>query len=162
MGMRSEMSGAPSPCSSPPAPGGRLIALLSLAVVLLAGLTGNSFSMHAGMSTKASATSVAQMDHVPGPVAAKTSIGAGTGSLAGAPKPMLPMSSDAQHLMHVLGACLALLAAALLLPLLLVSRLLVRSRAAAVTAPRLVSLATPVRWTPSALDPPTSSPVIRT
>lgn len=145
--------------------GGRLVALLAMTMVLLASSTGNSFSMHVGMTMKSSATGVAQSDHMAGPVAGEASAvaEAARAPLADAPEPIVPTSSDAHHLMHLVGACLALLAtAALLLPLLLLGRILDLRHSAAVTAPRLVSMLTPPSWTPPTLNPPTSSPVIRT
>ncbi|MFP5253530.1 MAG: hypothetical protein ACLGH4_07010 [Actinomycetes bacterium] len=159
------MNGAPAQWSSPSAQGGRLVALLVLAVVLLASLTGNSFSMHIGMAMSSAAPGLAHVDHSDGPAAGEASTGAisGARTFLDAWRPMELLGSDAHHLMHLVGACLALLAgAAILLALRFLCRVLDLRHPAAATTPSLVGRPTPPSWTPPALDPPTSSPVILT
>jgi hypothetical protein len=76
---------------------------------------------------------------------------------------LMPVGSDAQQLLHVVGACLAVLvAAALLMRLLLLSRTLGAGYPAVTALPRLVTLPSLGSWSPPPLSPPTSSPVIRT
>ena len=89
--MRCGMNRAPAPWSSLPALGGRLVALMAMAMVLLASSTGNSFSMHAGMTMESSAAGVAQSDHLAGPVAgeASTVTEAARAPLADAPEPIV-------------------------------------------------------------------------
>jgi hypothetical protein len=82
-----------------------------------------------------------------------------------APDATMPMSvgSDAQHLMHLIGACLAVLAAAaLLLRLLLQGRSLLGSYPAVIAVPRPLTPRRGGSWSPPPPSPPTSSPVIRT
>ena len=162
LGMPREMNRVRPPRSSPPVLGGRLVALLTLAVVLLGSLTGNAFSMHVGMDMGPS-VSVKQAENLSGVVAAEAATVAESGRhlVADVAGPMVPNSSDAQHLMHLVGACLALLAAAVvLLPLLL--RHLGRRCDAAPLPSYGMNLLTFAAWVPPSLDPPTSSPVIRT
>lgn len=160
------MNAASEPWSSSAAPAGRLVALLAAAGFFLAGLTGNSFSLHVGMTTMApAAVTAADVDDKQAALAAETSaLPEAAGEASADPMPLMPISSDAQHLMHLLGACLAIVAAGLLL---LVSLLATRRTrggglpaVAAVT--RLVSPVPRSAWRPLALSPPTSSPVIRT
>lgn len=164
--MGPEMNAATAPWSSSAAPAGRLVALLAAAAFLLAGLTGNSFSLHVGMTTMApAATAAADVDDKPAALAAMTSaLPEVIGKASADPVTPMPISSDAQHLMHLLGACLAIVAAGMLL---LVSLLGFRRApggglpaVAAVT--RLVTAVPRSAWRPLALSPPTSSPVIRT
>jgi len=161
------MNAATAPWSSSAAPAGRLVALLAAAAFLLAGLTGNSFSLHVGMTTMApAATTAADVDDKLSALAAMPSgLPALIGKTSADPVTPMPSSSDAQHLMHLLGACLAIVAAGMLL--LLVSLLATRRThggglpaVAAVT--RLVTPVPRSAWRPRALSPPTSSPVIRT
>jgi hypothetical protein len=77
--------------------------------------------------------------------------------------PTLPMSSDGQHLIHTVGACLGLLAAIVMLfPMLLLRQIVERAHAAGIVALRPFGTLTVAMWSPPALDPPTSSPVVRT
>lgn len=158
------MNRVPAPRSSPPVLGGRLVALLALSVVLLGSLAGNAFSLHVGMDMDSSVFGAAHAANPSGDVAADgvAVVESGKRLVTDVAGPMLPTSADAQHAMHLLGACLALLAAALgLLLLLLRGRPNRGYDAAALPArgPNMLSFAT---WIPpSSLDPPTSSPVIR-
>ena len=164
LGMPWEMSPVRAPRSSPPVPGGPLVALLTLAVVLLGSLTGNAFSMHAGMEMHSSVSGALQAENPSSVVAAEVATVAESGRhlIADVAGPMLPTSSDAQHLMHLVGACLALLAAAVVLILSVLQRHLDRHGDSAPLPSYGITLLTPATWVPPSLDPPTSSPVIRT
>lgn len=167
--MPREMNRVSAPRSSPPGLGGRLFALLTLAVVLLGSLTGNAFSMHVGMD-RGPSVSVKQAENLSGVAAAEAPTLAESGrhlvadvaDVAEVAGPMVPTSSDAQHLMHLVGACLALLAAAAVLLLLLPRRHRGRHGDAAPLPSCGMNLLTFATWIPPSLDPPTSSPVIRT
>lgn len=146
------------------APSGRLLALLAAAAFLIAALTGNSFSLHVGMTADASESTVAA-DRV-------THAVAGSGAVlervhevapdAAMPMPM-PVGSDAQHLMHLIGACLAVLAvAALLLRVLFQGRSLLGGHLAVTAPSRSLIPRAGGSWSPPPPSPPTSSPVIRT
>lgn len=163
LGTPREMNRVRVPRNSPPVLGERLVALLTLAVVLLGSLTGNAFSMHVGMDMGPS-VSVKQAENLSGVVAAEAATVAESGRhlVADVAGPMVPTSSDAQHLMHLVGACLALLAAAVVLLLLLPRRYLGRHCDAAPLPSDGMNLLTFAAWIPPSLDPPTSSPVIRT
>jgi len=158
------MKVARAPWSSPPALGGRLAALLTLSVVLLGSLTGNAFSMHVGMAMGSSVSGVTQAEHLSGVVAAEGATVAESGRhlVADAAGPMVPTSSDAQHLMHLVGACLALLAAAIGLLLMLLRRHVGRHLDIVLLPSYGMNLLPSAMWVPPSLDPPTSSPVIRT
>jgi len=158
------MNGAHAPWSSPPALGGRLVALLTLSVVLLGSLTGNAFSMHVGMDMGSSVSGVTQPQNLSGVVAAEVVTVAESGRhlVADAAGPMVPTSSDAQHLMHLVGACLALLAAAVVLLMVLLRRHVDRHLDVVPLPSYGMNLPTSAMWVPPSLDPPTSSPVIRT
>lgn len=164
LGMPREMNRVRPPRSSPPVLGGRLVALLTLAVVLLGSLTGNAFSMHVGMDMGSSVPGVTQAENLSGVVAAEAATIAESGRhlIADVAGPMVPNSSDAQHLMHLVGACLALLAAAVVLLLSVLRRRLDRHGDSAPLLSYGITLLTPATWVPPSLDPPTSSPVIRT
>lgn len=149
-------------CSA--APSGRLLALLAAAAFLLAALTGNSFSLHVGMTSGPSESTVAA-NRV-------TNAVAGSGAVlervhevapdAAMPMPM-PVGSDAQHLMHLVGACLAVLAVAvLLLRLLFLGRSLLGGHLAGTAHSRSLVPRAGGSWFPPPPSPPTSSPVIRT
>ena len=164
LGMPWEMNRVRAPRSSPPVLGGRLIALLALSVVLLGSLTGNAFSLHVGMDMGSSVPGAAHAAKPSGDVAADGAavIESGKHLVKDVAGSMLPTSADAQHVMHLLGACLALLAAALVLLLLVLRRHPDRDHDAAVLPPRGVNPLSCATWIPPSLDPPTSSPVIRT
>lgn len=160
------MNAAAAPWSSSAAPAGRLVALLAAAAFVLAGVTGNSFSLHVGMTAMAPAAStVAGVADSPTTLAAVTSASpAVIGEGSAEPATPMPSSSDAQHLMHLLGACLAIVAAGLLFLIsLLTARQAPGAAFPALTAvTRRVSPVPRAAWRPLALSPPTSSPVIRT
>lgn len=147
-------------CSA--APLRRLLGLFAAAAFLFAGLTGNSFSLHVGMTASASEAAVA-VDR-----AAVAGAGTGAGSNAvsdatpDATAPM-PVGTDAQHLMHLIGACLAVLAtAASFLRLFSQARALLGSHPVVTALPRPLTPRPGGSWSPPPLAPPTSSPVIRT
>lgn len=156
------MDAGPARWSCSTAPTGRLLALLAAAAFLLATLAGNSFSLHVGMTAGTSESTVA--------AGMVTKAVAGSGVVLErvhevAPATAIPMSvgSDAQHLMHLIGACLAVLAAAaLLLRLLLHRRWLVGGHPAVIAVPRPRTPRRGGSWSPPPPSPPTSSPVIRT
>ena len=139
--------------------------LLAAAAFLLAGLTGNSLSLHVGMTTMApGAATAADVEVMPAPLVAVTSaFPEAVGDASADPATPMPISSKAHHLMHLLGACMAVVAAAaLLLSLHFRSRVVSGSYAAGIAVPRLVTPTALGAWCPPALSPPTSSPVIRT
>lgn len=150
---------ARSSCSA--APAGRLLGLLAAAAFLFAALTGNSFSLHVGMTADAPESTVAA-DTV-------TNAAAGSGTVLErvremAPDAAMPMTvgSDAQHLLHLIGVCLVVLAAAaLFLRLLLLGRSLLDGDPAVTALPR-PNLRPGGSWSPPPPSAPTSSPVIRT
>lgn len=108
------MTRATAACS-PSALGGRLVGLLVLAVIVLGAVAGSSFSTHVGMSTAASGVSDRHQDHAGVPAAASPQAKADEPAGVAAP---VPTSAETHHLMHLLGACLALLVLALVLPVL--------------------------------------------
>lgn len=151
------MKSAIVPGSSSVSPTGRLLALVAAAAILLAALSGNSFSLHAGMSTMADdlATVADEVVHA--------GVTGDVGEATAGPATPLPLGSDAQHLLHLLGACLAVVAAATLALLWLLQRGRPSGGYPAVTAvPRPVPAPEVAERRPPALSPPTSSPVIRT
>lgn len=149
-----------SSCSA--APGGRLLGLLAAAAFLLAALTGNSFSLHVGMTADASESTVAA-DMATNAVAGSSAVLERVHEVAPATAMPMPVGSDAQHLMHLVGACLAVLAAAaLLLRLLLQGRSLLGSYPAVIAVPHPLTPRRGGSWSPPPPSPPTSSPVIRT
>lgn len=156
------MNAATVPQSRSAAPVGRLVAVLAAAAFLLAALTGNSFSLHVGMTDMApAATTAADLSDTPAASAGVTSSARdATGHASADAATPMPIGSDAQHLMHLLGACLAVIAAAALL--LLVSRVPGGGYLAVAAVPRLDAVPAQREWSPPALSPPTSSPVIRT
>lgn len=164
LGMPREMSRVRGPRSSPPVQGGRFVALLTLAVVLLGSLTGNAFSMHVGMDMGSSSSGVTHADNLSGVMAAEVATIAESGRhlVTEAAGLMVPTSSEAQHLMHLVGACLALLAAAVGLLLMLLWRHVDRHLDVVPLPSYGMNLLTSAMWVPPSLDPPTSSPVIRT
>lgn len=158
------MNAARAPWRSSAGPAGR-VALLAAVAFLLAVSTGNSLSLHVGMATMAptAPTIAADVDDTSAPRAAMTSaLPDVDGEASMDPALSIPMSPDAQHLMHLLGACLAVVAAALLLSLLLFIRVVGGSYTGVAAVPRLVTPTAVSAWSPPALSPPTSSPVIRT
>lgn len=158
------MNAATVPESRSAAPVGRLVAVLAAAAFLLAALTGNSFSLHVGMTdTAPAATIAAGLSDTPAASAGITSSARdATGHASADAATPMPIGSDAQHLMHLLGACLAVVAAAALLLMLLVSRVPGGGYLAVAAVPRLAAMPARREWSPPALSPPTSSPVIRT
>jgi hypothetical protein len=144
------------------APSGRFLAVVAAAAFLIAGLTGNSFSLHVGMTASASEAAFA-VDRAADAVA-----GTGAGSNAvsdAAPDATAPMTvgSDALHLMHLIGACLAVLAAAAsFLRLFSQARALLGSHPAVTALPRPLTPPPGGSWSPPPPSPPTSSRVIRT
>jgi hypothetical protein len=153
-----------APRSSPPVLVGRLVALLTLSVVLLGNLAGNAFSLHVGMDMGSSVVGAADAADPFGDVAADgvAVVESGKRLVTDVAGPMLPTSADAQHAMHLLGACLALLAVVLELFLLLLRRRPNRGYDAAALPARGPNRLSCATWIPPSLDPPTSSPVIRT
>lgn len=156
------MDAGPVPRSFSAAPSGRLLALLAAAAFLLAALTGNSFSLHVGVTASAPEAAIA-VDGVTDAVAGTGAVLDRVGDVAPDAPALAPVGSDAQQLMHLIGACLAVLAAAALFLCLFV---LVRARLGshpAVTAfPRLLAPRPAGLWSPPPPSPPTSSPRIRT
>jgi hypothetical protein len=154
-----------APRSSSAVRAGRLVGLLAATAFLLAALTGNSLSLHVGMTpmTPAAATG-AEIDHKPAPaVAAPSAAPEIVGDASGDPGTPLAINSKVHHLMHLVGACMAVVAAAaLLMSLLFRSRVAGGGYAACIAVPRLVAPTALGALCPPALSPPTSSPVIRT
>lgn len=97
--------------SSPPALGGRAVALLVLVMVGLGALPGTSFSTHMGMSVAASEVGDRHQVHVSAPVSTVSE----TASEPTVVEGPVSVSPETQQLMHVLGAWLALLVVALVL-----------------------------------------------
>lgn len=162
-GMRHMMDALTARWSCTAALPGRFLALLAAAAILIAALTGNSFSLHGGMAASAYESSVAAADRLTDVRAASEAVIASVHE--GAPDAAMPMpvGSDAQHLMHLIGACLAVLAAAALLLRLLFRGRSLRGGYAAGTAPsRPLVPSGGGSWSPPPPSPPTSSPVIRT
>jgi hypothetical protein len=161
--MRQVMNAATARWSRSAAPSGRLPALLAAAAFLLAALTGNSFSLHVGMTANASEVAVA-VDRVSDAVAGSGAVfGPGVGDVSHDAAAPMPVGSDAQHLMHLIGACLAVLAAAaLFLRLFSQGPALLGSHPAVTALPRLLTPPPGGSWSPPPPSPPTSSPVIRT
>ncbi len=148
-----------------PVVGGPLAALMALTVVLLATLTGNAFSVHVGMTMSPSAQQAPSANQAATVLTGDTSPVAGSAStsLTGASEPTMPMSADGQHLMHTVGACLALLAAIVMLfPLPVRRRTVDLNDSVGAALKRLPDVFAAATWTLPALDPPTSSPVVRT
>lgn len=144
-------------CSA--APSGRLLAVFAAAAFLLAGLTGNSFSLHVGMTSSAHVAAVA-VDHVDDDTAWTPAVLEVARGESAAP---VSVGSDGQRLMHLIGACLAVLAlAVLLLRLLLWSRFPETGYPSLTALPRIVRPLPDGSWTPPPPVPPRSSPVIRT
>lgn len=149
--------------SSAAAPSGRLPALLAAAAFLLAAVTGNSFALHVGMTSSPPEAAVA-VDSISDAAAGTVAVlDAGVGDVLPDTPVLMPVGSDAQHLMHLLGACLAVLAAAALcLRLCALVRALLGGHPAVTALPRLVAPRPTGSWCPPPPCPPTSSPVIRT
>lgn len=147
-------------CSA--APSGRLLAILAAGAFLVAALTGNSYSLHVGMTTSVPEAAVA-VDGVSDAVGVTGSIVEGVGDVAPDAAAPMPVGSDAQQLMHLIGACLAVLAAAaLFLRLFFQGRALLGSHPAVTALPRPLTTPPGGSWSPPPPSPPTSSPVIRT
>jgi hypothetical protein len=146
---------------------GRLVALLAAAAFLMAGMTGNAFSLHVGMTTMTSSAAAPVTADFSEPNAATTATSLAVADVAGddpvTAETPASGSADGQRLMHLLGACLAVIAAAVAL---LALRSLCRLVGGSCTgiAARPVSVV-PFRggvWSPPPLSPPSVSPVIRT
>ncbi|GAB2750459.1 hypothetical protein GCM10027273_31400 [Nocardioides pakistanensis] len=156
------MDTGPARSSFAASPSGRLLALLAAAAFLLAALTGNSFPLHVGMTAGAPESTVAA-DMVTNALAGSGAVLERVHKVAPATAMPMPVGSEAQHLMHLVGACLAVLAAAaLLLRLLLQRRSLLGSHPAVIAVPRPLTPRRGGLWSPPPPSPPTSSPVIRT
>lgn len=156
------MDTGPARWSCSAAPSGRLLGLLAAAAFLCAALTGNSFSLHVGMTAGAPEFTVAA-DRVTNAFVGSGDVLERVHELAPDTAMPMPVGSDAQHLMHLIGACLAVLAAAvLLLRLLLQGRSLLGSYPAVIAVPRPLTPRRGGWWSPPPPSPPTSSPVIRT
>lgn len=142
------------------APGLRVRVFLALAAApfVIAVFNGNTFALHTGMDLEAPAAAS------PGDDAGRVVDGAlgASGERSRTLPQQMPTDHDAQHALHAVGACLALLGAA---SLLLLWRRICRHRLSSdahlpPTARATVGLNR--RWWPPPLSPPTSSPVIRT
>ena len=156
------MDARPAPWNCSAAPSGRLLGLLAAAAFLVAALTGNSFSLHVGLTAGAGESTVAA-DRATGAVAGSGAVLERVHEVAPATAAPMPAGSDAQHLMHLIGACLAVLAAAaLLLRLILQRRSLLGGHPAVIAVPRTLTPRRGGSWSPPPPSPPTSSPVIRT
>jgi len=144
----------------------RLAALCALAVVSIAVLSGNVFSVHVGMAAVADQASLTSPNK-PDQANLTSPRGGLSVSTIPAPRQEQPPQSnrDLQHLMHLMGACLGLLAAGGLL--------LALARRARQRFSDLIGFRRRVRvsdgqwppgrlWRAPPLSPPTSSPVIRT
>ena len=134
--------------SSRPRAGFVVVVLAVLLAALLWSGTGNSFAAHMG----ADATPGHGATAVTGPGEDQTVDAAGT----------VPHDAESSHVLHLLGGCIAVLGAALLLLGAWVSR-----RRPPTPQP-LAGGALPqgrlarAWWRPPALSPPTTSPVLRT
>lgn len=155
---------AVAPPGSSSALSGRLLLMLAAAAFVIATLTGNSFSMHVGMAATASADHVAgALDRVPHVAAEAATPPASVSSEMSDRAAPVTAGSDPQHLMHLIGACLAVLAAAaVLIWLSTVRRALMGGHPAVTGVPRATAPTLASSWSPPAPSPPTSSPVIRT
>lgn len=163
-GMGAMMNAVTRSRSCASVPSGRLPLVLAAAAFVLAALSGNSFSLHIGMAATAGAHDVApgldRASHVVAKTA--TTLTSVPGKLSDRGGPMTA-GSDPQHVMHLVGACLAVLAAAAVLRwLTLVRRALTGGYPAVTGAPRPPAPVLARSWSPPAPSPPTSSPVIRT
>ena len=140
---------------------GRSLGLLVAVAFLLAALSGNSFAVHVGMTSMTSEP-LAVADAASGS-AGHTAAAAQDVRAAAADSAVPPGGSDLMHLMHLLGACTAVLAGAVLL---LRQRLWGREPADGYlpdAAPsRLVTPNPRGAWCPPPPSPPTSSAVVRT
>ena len=139
-------------------------AVLATAVFVIAALAGNLFSLHVGSQTAAAAIERATSHSVVQQAQTGGTTSGGTVELKDAnaqqPSSPLPMDSHGQHLMHLLGACMAVLAAIVLLWLPIGLRF--RGPIVQSATRFLVTQTTLPSWTPPPLVPPRSSPVIRT
>lgn len=144
------------------APVGRLLAVLVAAAFLLTVLTGNSFALHAGMTAGSPGVAVAG-DHLSDAVAGMSGLAEVEDDVASDVPAVMQVGHDVQHLMHLIGACLAVLAAAaVLLWLVSLARALTGGYSAVTAQPRLVSRIDTGAWSPPPPSAPRSSPVIRT
>ncbi len=137
--------------SSRPRAGLVVVVLAVLLAALLWSGTGNSFAAHMGADTAPGQ----------GPTAVA---GSGGGTTAGTADGGGTVTHDAEssHVLHLLGGCIAVLGAALLLLGAWVAR--GRPPRPQPRAARVVAPGRPARawWRPPALSPPTTSPVLRT
>lgn len=141
---------------------GRLLALFVAVAFVLTMLTGNSFALHVGM-TAGSPPATASADPVSDVVAGMPGVADLSDEGSGDAAALMPVSSDLQHLIHLIGACLAVLAvAAMLARLLFLNRALTGGLPAVTALPRPLMRAGTGEWLPPPPSPPTSSPVIRT
>lgn len=155
------MTAASTRLNAVTAPVGRLLGLLVAAAFLLAALTGNSFAVHVGMTSMSAAT-VVGADTTPHAVAGAPADRHDVRAASADPA-VLSAGSDLQHLMHLVGACLAVLAGAVLLLLLpRWGRDPADGYLSDTTPTRLFTPALRRSWSPPPPSPPTSSPVIRT
>ncbi len=132
--------------SSRPRAGLVVVVLAVLLAALLWSGTGNSFAAHMGADTASGQGTTA---------GAGTT--AGTADAAG----IVPHDAESSHVLHLLGGCIAVLGAALLLLGAWVAR--GRPPRPQPRAARVVAPGRPARawWRPPALLPPTTSPVLR-
>ena len=128
-----------------------VVVLAVLLAALLWSGTGNSFAAHMGA------------DAAPGHgTTAGAGPGGGTTADAADRAGTVPHDAESSHVLHLLGGCIAVLGAALLLLGAWVSRgrpLTPQPRAGGVVTPGRLARAW---WRPPALSPPTTSPVLRT
>lgn len=144
------------------APVGRLLAILVAAAFLLTVLTGNSFAMHVGMTAGAPDAAVSG-DLLSDAAAATSGVVDVRGDVPGQAVAVLQVGHDVQHLMHLIGVCLAVLAAAaVLLWLVSRARALTGGYSAVTAQPCSVPRAGAGAWSPPPPSPPRSSPAIRT
>jgi hypothetical protein len=140
---------------------GRLLALVAAGAFLIAALTGNAFSLHLGMTASASDTAVA-VDTFSHAAAVAGPLSDGVGDVASDASAPMPAGSHAQHLMHLIGACLAVIGIAVLVWVLIWGRIAGPGHPFVTAIPRLVGPPPVGSWRPPPLVPPRSSPVIRT
>lgn len=143
---------------------GWLVACVMASLFVLMGASGDDvFARHVGMSASSSATGteVADVDRPAAASGARPAAGDGRSARPGQSN---GGGEDAAHVLHLLGACVAILCAGVLY---LRSRgWWLRSTRATAALPR--RLAFPASWLagvrrgPPRLDPPRFSPVIRT